>query len=637
MSNSNTQMLEVSLVFNEEDDASAERLIRQLAASNIGVTRGQSGDDPGALVLVWHAGLSLTDNDAKDVWRAMALDRLIIASLDGSRPEDELSKADWIDLSSWLETPRVEVLSDLIEQIRIRSDETEREIKASRDLAVRWLGPVAGGSTAARLMTQLRGVPIVAAVLRAARVRPGTLGVGLVGAIALLANFTAIASWLEPNNSEVLDAVNQLEARILEFAQPAEADFLQDSGLLNEQGVGDAARRIALANPELSTQVDSEDPAAVFDAVASLAAQSEQQVVETWRDLGSLTYYSYPDRALEAFRKASSTDSRNYDTWMALIVLEQEQAGNLPGAIAAADSAVRTAQTQGEKLRALQWIAELEMITGQTERAYNRYLSIVPLTEALLETDPSNEDLKSDLADAFIGKAEAAFELGDLPGARRASLNAIEIEEGRLAQRPDDYSAMAGLSSALMGLGELEMAEQDFDAAEIHFTRSLNLDERIAEQDPEDIDYQRDIGTALEKYGRVLVQQHREEDALAALERSLSISRKIYAEHSERALAQSDLAEALFYLGEAELAFGRSESAAAKFSEASIYLRQLRRDQPQDADWTRALALNQIRLAMASGTPEPCTEAQTIMSDLQQQSDVSDDAEIVALMQFCSE
>ncbi|NQY15670.1 MAG: hypothetical protein HRT81_17730 [Henriciella sp.] len=567
----------------------------------------------------------------------MALDRLIITSLDGSRPEDDFSKSHWIDLSSWLETSRLEPPLKLIDQIRKRSDATEQEISASTDLAVRWLGPVAGGSTAARIMIWLRTFPLVSSALRAARVRPGTLGVGLVGAIALLANFTAIASWLEPNNSEVLDAVNQLEARFLELAKPAEADFLPDSALLNEEGVDEAARRIALANPDLYTQIDSEDPAAIFDTVASLAVQGEQQVAETWRDLGSLTYYSYPDRALEAFRKASSIDSRNYDTWMALIVLEQEQAGNLPSAIAAADSAVRTARTQAEKLRALQWIAELEMITGQTERAYNRYLNIVPLTEALLEIDPSNDNLNSDLADAYIGKAEAAFELGDLSGARRASLNAIELEARRLTERPSDFSAMAGLSSALMGLGELEMAEQDFTAAEIHFKRSLNLDDRIAEQDPDDIDYQRDIGTALEKYGGVLVQQEREEDALAALDRSLSISRKIYAEHSERALAQSDLAEALFHLGEAELVFGRSESAEAKFSEASIYLRQLRRDQPQDADWSRSLLLNQIRLAMASGKPEPCADAETIMTDLQHQSNLSDDDEILALLQYCTE
>ncbi|TNC97238.1 MAG: hypothetical protein FD119_1330 [Stygiobacter sp.] len=210
-----------------------------------------------------------------------------------------------------------------------------------------------------------------------------------------------------------------------------------------------AIRDLATSRTPTDAEAVREIKAGDIDAaIATLerGAQADMaQAAEKWRRLGALVYDIDLAKAKHAYEQAFALDAADFSGAIFLSRLRQ-RAGDLNGALKAANAAVAAAGTQRERMVASSDLGDLRIEAGDLAAARRFHQDGLDLAQALARDNPASAETKRDLWVSFNKLGDVAQQAGDLAGARRFFQDALDLAQALARDNPASAEAKRDLS-----------------------------------------------------------------------------------------------------------------------------------------------------------------------------------------------
>ena len=178
---------------------------------------------------------------------------------------------------------------------------------------------------------------------------------------------------------------------------------------------------------------------------------------------------------------------------------------------------------------------------GDTRKALQNNLKAVELLEAAVALDPSNRDMRRELAQWNIDLATQEMQAGDKTGRKQASDRAVQILEALAASHPEDLNTEAELAQAYASLGFYFNDENDLTQGLLYQKKALAIFEQLAKVRPQDPQYQTGLSFAHKRVASILSMQSHLQDALEHERAALAIDEAQLALHPDNARARYNI------------------------------------------------------------------------------------------------
>jgi len=172
---------------------------------------------------------------------------------------------------------------------------------------------------------------------------------------------------------------------------------------------------------------------------------------------------------------------------------------------------------------------------GDTSKALENNRKAVELLEAGLLLDPSNRDMRRELAESNIDLASIQWKLVDNSGRKQSLDRAVQILEDLAASNPEDLKAVAVLGEACAAMGYFFNAQNDLPHGLIYQQKALAVAQRLVAADPQNEHYQTQLSFAHKRVASVLMVQNQLEQALEHEQAALAIDEAQLALHPDNA------------------------------------------------------------------------------------------------------
>jgi non-specific serine/threonine protein kinase/serine/threonine-protein kinase len=266
-------------------------------------------------------------------------------------------------------------------------------------------------------------------------------------------------------------------------------------------------------------------------------------------------------------------------------------------------------------------IGVLCVTNGPPEKAVESLRKAAPRLEALLASDPADEDLQYNLVDNYEGMAKALGNpilpnLGDTEGALDYLAKAQPIIEQLVADHPDNLAYQLYLAAHHNAYGwVLGSASGKLPEALEHAQKALAMFQKLSETEPGNTLYRSQLVQQLSANGRIMLKMGDNRGAAEVFKKGLSICESLLLadprdayNRKSVALAQRNVAEALGGLGDYPGALGHFQKAQQMFAE-------LVAEDPANADSQSKWAY--VCLAMSQVQAQAGDLSSAVESDLQ--------------------
>ncbi|MBA3512244.1 toll/interleukin-1 receptor domain-containing protein [Sphingomonas sp.] len=259
------------------------------------------------------------------------------------------------------------------------------------------------------------------------------------------------------------------------------------------------------------------------------------------------------------------------------------------------------------------WVGYIDWQRGQLERAANAFREYRRLAQRMVELEPSNPRwrLEETYADNSLGAVLIKQQHYREASARLAE--ALAVSEALLASEPGNEDFQDRLVQALAWLADAREYSGDLDGALSLRERELALLERLARARGTDLQLRRDTLTAHRVLGRLFTSRGESQKALTHLQKAAALADELIRTEPDNTEWAQNAAVTDLDLGELQLAIGQSEAAGVSArAGCAIVTRLIERDSSV-ALWRstirgQCLALR-ARLALARNAP---AEAQAL-------------------------
>ena len=295
-----------------------------------------------------------------------------------------------------------------------------------------------------------------------------------------------------------------------------------------------AIRDLATSRTPTDAEAVREIKAGDIDAaIATLerGAQADMaQAAEKWRRLGALVYDIDLAKAKHAYEQAFALDAADFSGAIFLSRLRQ-RAGDLNGALKAANAAVAAAGTQRERMVASSDLGDLRIEAGDLAAARRFHQDGLDLAQALARDNPASAETKRDLWVSFNKLGDVAQQAGDLAGARRFFQDALDLAQALARDNPASAEAKRDLSVSYENLGDVARQAGDLTTARRFYQDRLDLAQDLASDNPASAEAKRDLWVSYIKLGGVAAAQGNISAAIDWYEHSLPLARQLAADN----------------------------------------------------------------------------------------------------------
>ena len=239
---------------------------------------------------------------------------------------------------------------------------------------------------------------------------------------------------------------------------------------------------------------------------------------------------------------------------------------------------------------ALDQIAATLLEQGDSTGAFAAADQERQIVQALLATDPDNQDWQNGLsiAQTRIGSVLAAQ--GDLAKALTSYQSALAISERLAKANPDDAELQHNLAISYRQVGGVQQAQGDLPQALASYQASLAIAQRLAKANPGSAVGQRDLSISYDNIGRIQLLQGNSAEALASYQASLAIAERLAKADPGNTRWQRDLSISYHNVGRIQLLQGNSAEALKSYQASLAIAERLANTDPGNTRWQRGLA-----------------------------------------------
>lgn len=227
---------------------------------------------------------------------------------------------------------------------------------------------------------------------------------------------------------------------------------------------------------------------------------------------------------------------------------------------------------------------------GDTPKAVQNSRKAVELLEAGLSLDPSNRDMRRELAERIVDSATIFYRSGDKSGYKASLDRAVQILENLAASNPEDLKTEADLAGAYAEMGYRFNEENNFTEGLTYQEKALTIFQRLATTDPRNEQYQTKLSFSHKRVGGVLIMQNQLSAALEHERAALEIDEAQLALHPDSARTRYNItftySDTGFILGR----LGDFDGAINQYRKALAIRAVLAAADPQDTKAKEGLA-----------------------------------------------
>lgn len=326
-------------------------------------------------------------------------------------------------------------------------------------------------------------------------------------------------------------------------------------------------------------------------------ATEQRKQAEYHRYLAAVVFVQSKHDALRELEAGAKEDPDNAKIWRDL-----GDVALATGASTEAEHAYRELLrlSQGDpnvEAASLMRFGEVLNIRGDAAAAAGAYQEATKVLDKLLQHDPTNANLKHDLAVSLMKTGDV---LRDRQGNRDKALadyrRGLAIIADLTKEQPSNALWQSDLATCHIRIGDILRDQGDRSGALKSYTAGLAIQRKLADQSPDDAAAQREVAISLERLG-ILRQASQDFDgALKFFGDSQSILKKLANLDPTNANWQNDLRRGLILTGDILRAKGEPDKAYAVYQNALDAAKRLAAHDPQNTAWQHGLALTYDRI-----------------------------------------
>jgi tetratricopeptide (TPR) repeat protein len=161
-------------------------------------------------------------------------------------------------------------------------------------------------------------------------------------------------------------------------------------------------------------------------------------------------------------------------------------------------------------------------------------MSVIAVTQELVDRDPANRDYSAALAHGHLLLARLEIDFGSNQAALPELEKVIAIHRSLIAQAPADTHWHEEFADDGFNMSQVLDALHNTEGALLWIRISISEAEQLLALQPDDMRRVADLGDYLYEEGAVLVNHHRPDEALKPLSRSLALENRVL-EHDPNA------------------------------------------------------------------------------------------------------
>jgi eukaryotic-like serine/threonine-protein kinase len=233
---------------------------------------------------------------------------------------------------------------------------------------------------------------------------------------------------------------------------------------------------------------------------------------------------------------------------------------------------------------------------GDTPRAFRNARKAVELLEAALSLNPSNRDIRRELAESNINLYYIQTDVGDKSGVKRALDEAVQSLEELAASNPEDLKIDSDLGDAYSAIGFRFNDQNDLPHGLTYHEKALAVYQRLVKADPRNEQYQSDVSFANKRVASVLMVQTQWQPAFEHEQAALAIDEAQLALHPDNARTRYNVTFAYSDMGFILDRRGDFDGAAGYYRKALAIRAALAAADPHDTRARKGLSTTYLKL-----------------------------------------
>jgi serine/threonine protein kinase/tetratricopeptide (TPR) repeat protein len=236
--------------------------------------------------------------------------------------------------------------------------------------------------------------------------------------------------------------------------------------------------------------------------------------------------------------------------------------------------------------RSYKSLGEVLPILGKPTEGLADLRKASELLEAMTTADPTNEDMRGELANCYqaMGDLEGHSglqNLGDAAAALASYKRGLAIYQAQVSRNVNNQQAHRGLAVLGIRIGDLAMARGDREEGINQYRNALGMLEEVSASDPTNADIRRLLALGYQKVGSAQEDSNPKE-ALASYAKAASINEVLMRSDPDNAQASMALAITLRYTGDLQAKLGDHRNALANYERVLQILWRLAAAEPRN-------------------------------------------------------
>jgi eukaryotic-like serine/threonine-protein kinase len=237
-------------------------------------------------------------------------------------------------------------------------------------------------------------------------------------------------------------------------------------------------------------------------------------------------------------------------------------------------------------------MSEMLLETGDTAGALVSIRQAVAIFEELLAQDPANTDVANRVGGSYTKIGNLLAQTGDVAGALESHRKTVEIDEALLAADPMDAKRRRNLSVSLLNSGRLLAATGDMGGALESYRRALEIQQALSAGDPTNAKIRRELALVQNDFASALAATGDTTAALQSCRQSVVIQEALLATDPKNAQVLGDLTLSYDNVGDLLVKTGDMRGAMENYRKSLAIRDEESKKHPTYADARRYLAIS---------------------------------------------
>jgi serine/threonine protein kinase len=233
---------------------------------------------------------------------------------------------------------------------------------------------------------------------------------------------------------------------------------------------------------------------------------------------------------------------------------------------------------------------------GDTPRALQNARKAVELLEAALSLNPSNRDIRRELAESNINLSYMQSKVNDESGYIRSLDEAVQGLEGLAASNPEDPKIQSDLADAYSATGFRFNDENNLTQGLTYHQKALAIYQRLVKIDPRNEQYQTQLSFSHKRVASVLIMQNQLQPAFEHEQAALTIDEAQLALHPDSARTRYNITFAYGDTGFILRRQGDLDGALSYYRKALAIRAALVAADPQDTRARNGLSTTYLKI-----------------------------------------